>query len=145
MTRIAEARNLKRHYEIGGGFGRKAGLLRALDGVDFDLDTGRTLAVVGESGSGKSTMGRLITLIEPPTEGSLQISGIDVAGRHSRETSKSLRKTVQMVFQDPYGSLNPRKTIGAILEEPLVINTKRHQGRASGAGSCNARQGRPAA
>ncbi|MCB9960122.1 MAG: dipeptide ABC transporter ATP-binding protein [Rhodospirillaceae bacterium] len=124
MTRIAEARNLKRHYVIPGGMGGKPALLRALDGVDFDLDVGRTLAVVGESGSGKSTMGRLVTLIERPTEGTLSIAGTDTAKALDHRARRTVRQTVQMVFQDPYGSLNPRKTIGAILEEPLVINTK---------------------
>ena len=124
MSRIAEARDLKRHYAIAGGLSGKPALLRALDGVDFDLDTGHTLAVVGESGSGKSTMGRLVTMIERPTEGTLRLAGTDTAKPLDRHARRTVRQTVQMVFQDPYGSLNPRKTIGAILEEPLVINTR---------------------
>ncbi len=78
---------------------------------------------MGESGCGKSTLARLITLIEPPTAGTLKFDGADVAGA-DRETLRKLRQMVQIVFQDPYGSLNPRKKVGAILEEPLVINTR---------------------
>ena len=122
MGVIAAARDLKRHYAVGRGLGRDPATLKALDGVGFVLETGQTLAIVGESGSGKSTLGRLVTQIERPTEGTLQIAGIDIAAATKRE-QRTLRRSVQMVFQDPYGSLNPRKTIGAILEEPLAINT----------------------
>jgi dipeptide transport system ATP-binding protein len=96
--------------------------LQAVRGASFELDSGRTLAVVGESGCGKSTLARLVTLIEPPSAGTLAIDGIDVA-RASSEERHRLRRTVQIVFQDPYGSLNPRKKVGAILEEPVRINT----------------------
>ena len=122
MGVIAAAQDLKRHYVVGRGLGRDPATLKALDGVGFVLETGQTLAVVGESGSGKSTLGRLVTQIERPTEGTLQIAGIEIAAATKRE-QRTLRRSVQMVFQDPYGSLNPRKTIGAILEEPLTINT----------------------
>src|SRR5208282_4103586 len=80
------------------------------------------LAVVGESGCGKSTLARMVTMIEPPTAGSLKLVGQEVAGADT-STIKGLRRNVQIVFQDPYGSLNPRKKVGSILEEPLVINT----------------------
>ncbi|MCB9947632.1 MAG: ABC transporter ATP-binding protein [Rhodospirillaceae bacterium] len=122
MTDVLAARDLARHYTVGGGLFGKAAVLKALDGVSFTLAARRTLAVVGESGSGKSTLARLVTLIEPPTEGGLFINGTDAIDP-SRRTQKALRRTVQMVFQDPYGSLNPRKKVGAILEEPVVINT----------------------
>jgi dipeptide transport system ATP-binding protein len=119
---VAAAENIQRHYRIGRGPFRDSALLRAVDGVSFTLAAGRTLAVVGESGCGKSTLARVVTLIEPPSGGSLQIDGIAAEAARG-ETARRLRRTVQMVFQNPYGSLNPRKKIGAILEEPLEINT----------------------
>jgi dipeptide transport system ATP-binding protein len=107
--------------------------VKALAGASFTLETGRTLAVVGESGCGKSTLGRLVTQIEKPTAGHLLIDGADVTNADA-DTRHRLRQEVQMIFQDPYGSLNPRKKIGSILEEPLVINTgmpaKERAGRA---------------
>jgi dipeptide transport system ATP-binding protein len=96
--------------------------LKALDGVSFDLAAGRTLAVVGESGSGKSTLARLVTMIEEPSAGSLRIDGVDVAGAGA-DARRRMRRDVQIVFQNPYGSLNPRQRIGAALEEPLLVNT----------------------
>jgi len=114
--------NLARHYHIGRGLFREAANLRAVNGVSFALEAGKTLAVVGESGCGKSTLARVLTLIEPPTSGSFVMDGIDGA-TPDESLRKQLRQTVQIVFQDPYGSLNPRKKVGAILEEPLVINT----------------------
>ncbi|HDH1307417.1 TPA: ABC transporter ATP-binding protein, partial [Klebsiella quasipneumoniae subsp. similipneumoniae] len=97
-------------------------MVKALDGVSFDLNRGKTLAVVGESGCGKSTLGRLLTMIEKPTGGELFYQGQDllVADKHAE---KLRRQKIQIVFQNPYGSLNPRKKVGQILEEPLVINT----------------------
>jgi dipeptide transport system ATP-binding protein len=80
--------------------------------------------VVGESGCGKSTLARLLTLIEQPTAGRLSLDGIDLANANNKEVAKQLRQTVQMVFQDPFGSLNPRQKVGDILQEPLIINTK---------------------
>ena len=119
---VLEAEALARHYQVRhGALGGRA-VVRALDGASFALAPGRTLAVVGESGCGKSTLARLVTLIEPPTSGRLTIAGAPATGA-SREAIRQLRRQVQIVFQDPYGSLNPRKKIGAILEEPLVINT----------------------
>ncbi|MEL7105284.1 MAG: dipeptide ABC transporter ATP-binding protein [Pseudomonadota bacterium] len=115
---VLEARDLTRHYKLGGGLFAPERIVRALSGASFTLEAGKTLAVVGESGCGKSTLARLVTMIEPPTEGTLHIDGTVV-----RETDwAGLRDRVQIVFQDPYGSLNPRHRIGAILEEPLVIN-----------------------
>ncbi len=119
---VVAARDLKRHYPVRRGLLQNVRTLKALDGASFELSPGRTLAVVGESGCGKSTLARLVTLIEPPTAGTLQLAGADVTGI-SGERLRALRREVQMVFQDPYGSLNPRKQVGTILEEPLVINT----------------------
>jgi dipeptide transport system ATP-binding protein len=120
---ILKARDLARHYTVKRGLFAKPATVRALAGASFELEAGKTLAVVGESGCGKSTLARLVTLIEPPTSGILEIDGKDVAAADA-ETLKRLRQEVQIVFQDPYGSLNPRKKIGQILEEPLIINTK---------------------
>ncbi len=118
---LLEAKDLKRHYRVGAGLLRKARVLKAVDGVSFSLDAGHTLAVVGESGCGKSTLARMVAMIEQPTSGSLRIEGTEVTTADA-ETLKRLRPSVQMVFQNPYASLNPRKKIGAILEEPLIIN-----------------------
>ncbi|MGA1759169.1 MAG: ABC transporter ATP-binding protein [Paracoccaceae bacterium] len=115
---IMTAHDLARHYEVGGGILRKPQTLRAVQSVDFQLYPGKTLAVVGESGCGKSTLARLVTMIEEPTHGTLDIDGTPVKS----ETWAKLRQTVQIVFQDPYGSLNPRQRIGQILMEPLIIN-----------------------
>jgi dipeptide transport system ATP-binding protein len=123
MTALVIAGDLKRSYEIRQGWLRKPAHLHAVGGISFELDEGRTLAVVGESGCGKSTLARLVTLIEEPTAGTLTLDGID-AVHPPANARQQLRRTVQIVFQNPYGSLNPRKRIGAILEEPLLINTK---------------------
>jgi dipeptide transport system ATP-binding protein len=118
---LVEARALERHYAVGRGWMRKKGLVRALDGVSFTVSQGETLAVVGESGCGKSTLARQVTMIERPTAGTLLIEGQDVATA-DRGTLGRLRPRVQMVFQNPYASLNPRKRVAALLEEPLAIN-----------------------
>ncbi|ESR24151.1 dipeptide ABC transporter ATP-binding protein [Lutibaculum baratangense] len=120
---VLEARDLERHYEIGrSGLFAQAATVKALRGASFSLRAGETLAVVGESGCGKSTLARLVTMIEEPTAGSLKIDGIDVATATAAER-RQLRRAVQIVFQDPYGSLNPRQKVGTMLEEPLKINT----------------------
>ncbi|MDB5847381.1 MAG: dppF [Rhodoferax sp.] len=118
---VIEAKNLQRVYEIRRGMFRPADHLQAVGGVSFTVDAGKTLAVVGESGCGKSTLARMVSLIETPTAGSLRINGVDAVAASGDERHQ-LRKTVQMVFQNPYGSLNPRKKIGQILEAPLEIN-----------------------
>jgi dipeptide transport system ATP-binding protein len=119
---VVEARELKRHYEVRRSLFAKPALLKAVDGVSFALEAGKTLAVVGESGCGKSTLGRVVTLIERPSAGTLALDGVDAATA-DRAARKRLRRTVQMVFQDPYGSLNPRQKVGALIAEPLKINT----------------------
>ncbi|WDP92352.1 MAG: ABC transporter ATP-binding protein [Desulfobacter sp.] len=120
---ILVSKDLARYYTVKqGGLIKKKASLKAMDGVSFTLEKGKTLAVVGESGCGKSTLARVVTMIEPPTAGELHIGGIHV-NSCTGEERKSLRSRVQIVFQDPYGSLNPRKKVGSILQEPLTINT----------------------
>ncbi len=118
MSIVVEAADLARTYEVRKGVFGPPALVRALNGVGFTLTSGRTLAVVGESGCGKSTLARLVTMIEEPTAGTLKIDG-----RAANASDRSLRQMVQIVFQNPYGSLNPRQKIGSILEEPLKVNT----------------------
>ena len=119
---VVEASNLKRSYEIRRGFFAKPDLLQAVGGVSFSVSAGKTLAVVGESGCGKSTLARMVSLIEKPSSGELRIHGVDAVNADTHG-EQQLRKAVQLVFQNPYGSLNPRKKIGSILEAPLEINT----------------------
>ncbi|MGO4334672.1 dipeptide ABC transporter ATP-binding protein [Labrys sp. KB_33_2] len=127
MTVLVDARDLVRSYEVKRGmFGGKA-TVKALAGVSFTLDAGKTLAVVGESGCGKSTLARLLTMIEQPSAGSLTIGGIDVKLATAAQR-KTLRREIQIVFQNPFGSLNPRQTIAQALEEPLLVNTKLSSG-----------------
>lgn len=125
---IIAARDLTRHYPVKRGFLKKIGLVKALEGINFELKTGKTLAVVGESGCGKSTLARLIAMIEAPTRGSLEING-EIASQPVTRSQRFIpkienRKAVQIVFQNPYASLNPRHKTGTILEEPLFLNTK---------------------
>ena len=115
---VIAAKGLTRHYDIGGNLFSKPQVLRAVAGLDFELFAGQTLAVVGESGCGKSTLARLITFTEEPTDGALLLDGEPI----THADWARLRSSVQIVFKDPYGSLNPRQTIGTILQEPLVIN-----------------------
>jgi dipeptide transport system ATP-binding protein len=117
---VLEVRNLKRDYHTGNGLFRPAKVIHAVKGVNFKLDKGRTLAVVGESGCGKSTLARMITLIDQPTSGEILIDGAAVDAGH---VTKAMRQKVQIVFQNPYGSLNPRQKIGDVLAEPLLLNT----------------------
>jgi dipeptide transport system ATP-binding protein len=119
---VMRADGLRREYHVTRGLFARLATVKALNGVSFELRAGRTLAVVGESGCGKSTLARLLTMIEPPTEGSLVIDSIDVA-RATHAQRRVLRRDVQIVFQNPYGSLNPRQTIGDALDEPLKLNT----------------------
>ncbi|MGF7453508.1 peptide ABC transporter ATP-binding protein [Pasteurella bettyae] len=119
---LLDAVKLKKYYPVKKGLFAKPQMVKALDGVSFRLERGRTLAVVGESGCGKSTLGRLLTMIEMPTAGELFYNGQNFLV-NDKATQKLRRQKIQIVFQNPYGSLNPRKKIGTILEEPLVINT----------------------
>ena len=130
MSALVVARDLERTYELGGRFLTAGRALRAVGGVSFEIMPRRTLAVVGESGCGKSTLARLVTLIEKPTAGALVLDGIDAIDPPPG-AAKKLRRSVQMVFQNPHGSLNPRRKVGAILEEPLAINTDLSRGERS--------------
>jgi dipeptide transport system ATP-binding protein len=123
MTSVVEAHDLRQVYRIGRGLFRQPDQLHAVAGVSFSVQPGRTLAVVGESGCGKSTLARMVALIEAPTSGRLALGGVDVLSAAPQQR-RELRQAVQLVFQNPYGSLNPRKKIGAILEGPLEINTR---------------------
>lgn len=124
MSRIVlETRDIRRDYVVGGGLFRKARTVHAVKGVSLKLEKGKTLAIVGESGCGKSTLARMITMIDAPTGGELFIDGekVDIA---RQKLTPELRRKVQIVFQNPYGSLNPRQKIGDVLMEPLIINAK---------------------
>ncbi len=119
---LVEVRDLVKHFPITRGvLQRQVGAVRAVDGVSFDVLRGETLGLVGESGCGKSTTARLITRLLDPTAGSIRFEGTDVATMGRKEL-KPLRREMQMVFQDPYSSLNPRKTVGSIIGEPFVIH-----------------------
>ncbi|QLB12505.1 dipeptide transport system ATP-binding protein [Bisgaardia hudsonensis] len=119
---LLNAVDLKKYYPVKKGIFSKPQLVKAVDGVSFTLETGKTLAVVGESGCGKSTLGRMLTMIERPTEGDLFYNGQNFLV-NDKEVEALRRQKIQIVFQNPYASLNPRKKVGAILEEPLLINT----------------------
>ena len=120
---IIEAANLSKRYDVRRGLLKPPAVVRAVETVSFAAQEGRTLAIVGESGCGKSTLARMLTMIETPSAGTLRIAGTDVT-RGDAHTVRSLRQAVQIVFQNPYGSLNPRQTIGSALAEPLAINTR---------------------
>lgn len=122
-TTAVQARDLRKVYPISNGFLRKADQLQAVGGVSFSVRAGQTLAIVGESGCGKSTLARMVSLIEMPSAGALTVDGVDVVAASDHD-KQLLRQKVQLVFQNPYGSLNPRKRIGQILEAPLEINTR---------------------
>ncbi|MBS5292154.1 MAG: ABC transporter ATP-binding protein [Sutterella wadsworthensis] len=119
---VLKVDDLKRFYTVSTGFMKPKATLKALNGISFELEEGKTLAIVGESGSGKSTMARQLTMIEEPTSGELEIDGERVEHLYPNRI-RELRKKIQMVFQNPYGSLNPRRKIGDQLSEPLIINT----------------------
>lgn len=119
---LLEAVELKKYYPVKQGLFRPLKWVKAVDGISFTLERGKTLAVVGESGCGKSTLGRMLTMIECPTEGELFYNGQNFLGSDA-QTHQLRRRKIQIVFQNPYASLNPRKKVGTILEEPLLINT----------------------
>ncbi|HKJ60404.1 MAG TPA: ATP-binding cassette domain-containing protein [Hyphomicrobiales bacterium] len=119
---VLEARDLRKYFKIESGLTKPAVMLKAVDGASFELQRGRTLAVVGESGCGKSTLAWMVAMISQATSGSLNILGKDIVGASS-STLKKLRSSVQIVFQNPYSSLNPRQKVGQALEEPLLVNS----------------------
>jgi dipeptide transport system ATP-binding protein len=120
---MLEIRDIKRDYRVPQGMFKEDKIVHAVKGVSFKLDKGKTLAIVGESGCGKSTLARILTFIDEPTGGELLIDGQKVDTRPGHLTA-DMRQKVQIVFQNPYGSLNPRQKIGDVLGEPLLINTK---------------------
>lgn len=122
-TPVMRSEHLCRYYKVSNGFLKEPSTVKALDGVSFELRRGQTLAIVGESGCGKSTLARQLTLIEEPSSGQLQIGKYQIS-ETSESDKKIIRRSVQIIFQNPYGSLNPRKKIGTILQEPLLINTE---------------------
>ena len=123
---LLTVKDLEMHFPFaeGGLFSRKKGAIRAVDGISFSVKKGETLGLVGESGCGKSTAARAIAQLYTPTSGSVLFKGMELAGC-SRHTLMQARKDMQMVFQDPYASLNPRMTAGNIIAEPMRILTKR--------------------
>ena len=119
---LLEVDNLVKHFSIGGGFGGgRAAQVRAVDGVSFTIRRGETLGLVGESGCGKTTTGRCILQLERPTSGRIVFEGVDLTTLE-HNALRAVRRRVQVIFQDPYSSLNPRMTIGQILAEPLVVH-----------------------
>ena len=119
---LLQVENLVKHFPVGGGmFSRPTGAVRAIDGVSFTLRRGETLGLVGESGCGKTTTGRCILRLERPTSGRIVFEGVDLASLGEAEM-RAVRRRVQVIFQDPYSSLNPRMTIGQILAEPLKVH-----------------------
>jgi len=128
---LIEVRDLVMHFPLTKGiiFRKQIGAVQAVDGVSFDVIEGETLGIVGESGCGKSTTARLITRLLEPTSGEIHYKGDDIS-HLSRAELKPLRRDMQMIFQDPYSSLNPRKTVGSIIGEPFVIHdVERDEGK----------------
>ncbi|MSR23172.1 MAG: dipeptide ABC transporter ATP-binding protein [Gemmatimonadetes bacterium] len=119
---LLQVRGLRMHYPVRGGvLGGRIGSIRAVDGVSFSLRKGETLGLVGESGCGKSTLARALTRLETPTAGRVLFEGKDIASASGAELFR-LRREIQMIFQDPYSSLNPRMTVGEIIREPLAVH-----------------------
>ncbi|WP_053957895.1 ABC transporter ATP-binding protein [Sulfobacillus thermosulfidooxidans] len=119
---LMEVRDLTKYFPITGGlFSRVVGQVKAVDGVSFDLRRGETLGLVGESGCGKTTTGRAVLRLIEPTSGTIKFEGRDIT-RLGKKEMRALRKEMQIIFQDPFGSLNPRMSVGEIIEEPLVIH-----------------------
>jgi peptide/nickel transport system ATP-binding protein len=119
---LVEVRDLKVHFKLGSGFlSEKTGVVRAVDGIDLDIDRAETLGLVGESGCGKTTAGRAIVRLLDPTSGSIKFDGVELATLRG-EPLRKLRQRFQMIFQDPYSSLNPRMTVGSIVVEPLDVH-----------------------
>src|SRR5437588_4918578 len=120
---LLDVKALKMHFPLTQGiiFQRQVGAVRAVDGVDFFVEKGETLGLVGESGCGKSTTGRAILQLYKPTAGEVKFDGQDLTKLDAGEMRK-MRRHLQMIFQDPYASLNPRMTVGSIISEPMQIH-----------------------
>ncbi|HSZ94258.1 MAG TPA: dipeptide ABC transporter ATP-binding protein [Acetobacteraceae bacterium] len=123
MSALLEVQDLTRHFDIKRGLvlGKMVGVVRAVDGISFTIDRGETLALVGESGCGKSTTARLVLRLIDPTAGAIYFEGTDITEMRG-DPLRRLRRRMQIVFQDPFASLNPRMTVGEILEEPLIVH-----------------------
>ncbi len=123
---VLSVRSLTKHFPVsrslGEFFGRHSRVVRAVDGVSFEIPEGKTLGLVGESGCGKTTIAKVVLGIYKPTSGEIQFQGKSVLGRLPRQERKTLHRNVQAVFQDPAGSLDPRMKVGEIIEEPLLIH-----------------------
>jgi oligopeptide transport system ATP-binding protein len=119
---LLEVRDLVKHYPVSAGlFGRQVGVVRAVDGVSFTIRRGETLGLVGESGCGKTTTGRCVLQLERPTSGSVRFEGQELTTL-APDALRSVRRRIQVIFQDPYSSLNPRMTVGQIVEEPVQVH-----------------------
>ena len=133
---LLETRNLKMHFPIRAGvLQRTVGHVKAVDGVDLSVRRGETLGLVGESGCGKSTLARLVLRLLEPTEGEVIFDGEDILG-YDRKRMLGVRRNMQIVFQDPYASLNPRMTVGDIVSEPLEDPRRRRAPRETARGAC---------
>ncbi|MBU0927533.1 MAG: dipeptide ABC transporter ATP-binding protein [Spirochaetes bacterium] len=122
MSALLEVEGLQKHFPVRSGvFNRITGAIRVVEGVSFSVDKGKTFALVGESGCGKTTAGRTILRLHEPTGGSVRLAGVDLAALEG-EGLRTARRDMQMVFQNPFGSLNPRMKVGKLLEEPLVVH-----------------------
>lgn len=119
---VFEIKNLKKYYQINMGLFKKPKIIKAVDGIDFEVKKGEVLSIVGESGCGKSTTAKLILKIEEATGGEILFEGVDISTLKG-ESLKEYRKKVQIIFQDPYSSLNPRWKVGRIIGEPLELNS----------------------
>ncbi len=128
MSNLIEVRNLVKHFEVSGGlFSRNKKIIKAVDGIDFDIKSGETLGLVGQSGCGKTTTARSLCLLDPKTSGSIQFFNPELQKMESIDEidddgMRTFRRNIQMIFQDPYESLNPRWTIKDIIKEPLDIH-----------------------
>src|SRR3954452_11024376 len=120
---LLEVRGLQMHFPVTEGIviSRRVGEVKAVDGIDFTVRRGETLGLVGESGCGKTTTGRCILRLEKPTAGQIIYDGVDIAGMERKELL-ALRRRIQVIFQDPYSSLNPRMKVGDILSEPMKVH-----------------------
>ena len=118
---ILELKDLKVYFYVNGGFLKKKDEVKAVDGISLKIYPGETFGLVGESGCGKSTTGRAIVKINQPTSGQILVDGQDITKIHGDEL-KQFRQDVQMIFQDPYASLNPRMTVGEIIREPMDLS-----------------------